>query len=305
MSKLLALVDPSSGRLVGYVQELSGAEALRALSNSLRFEILKRLAAEPMFPIDLARKLGVNEQLVYYHVSKLRDNGLVREVCEEKRRGATATKYGLTADGYAVLFRVRGVDERTAIPPPLIDVLLRESGRLVIVLGSPEPHGPFRGRGRDHFLAARLAYAIGVAYGASVSLQIELDTDPRLDLSQGGLIVIGGPAANVVASRLNEHLPIYFDPERGFALVSKCSGKIYGDDNYGVLELVKNFFGSGYILLVAGVHLPGTKAAFAALFKQGARTAEPNAYDSSVIAHVVEGLDLDGDGEIDDAAILE
>jgi len=117
--------------------------------------------------------------------------------------------------------------------------------------------------------------------------------------------VVGGPAANFVADRLNEHLPIHSDPGRGFALVSRCSGRVYGDDNHGVVELVRNPFGRGYVLLLGGVHLPGTKAAFAALFKHGGRLAEPNAYDSRVVAHVVEGVDSDGDGEIDDAVVLE
>ena len=305
MDDLLALVDPSSGRLVGYVRQVDGPEALQALSNETRFAILRSLAAEPKFPMDVARELGVNEQLVYYHMAKLKECGLVVEAGVERRRGATATRYSLAADGFVVLLRRRELGLAAPSPSPILEELLRNGNRVVMVLGSPEPHGPFRGRGRDHYLAARLAYALGASYGSTVELEIALDTDPRLDLSKGGVIVVGGPAANMLAARLNEHLPVYFDEKRGFALVSRCSGRVYSDDNHGVVELIDNPFGSGRVLLIAGVHLPGTKAAFAALFKQGARLAEPNAHDDSAVAHVVEGVDTDGDGEVDDAVLLE
>lgn len=301
----LALVDPFSGRLVGYVKEINDTESLQALSNETRFTILRSLAIEPKFPIDVARELGVNEQLVYYHMAKLKECGLVEEAGTERRRGATATRYSLVADGFVILLRRRELGFTTPALSPIFEELLRSGNHILMVLGSPEPHGPFRGRGRDHYLAARLAYALGASYGSTVKLDIALDTDPRLDLSKGGIIVVGGPAANMLAARLNEHLPIHFDERRGFALISKCSRRVYSDDNHGVIELVENPFGGGRILLIAGVHLPGTKAAFAALFKQGTLLAEPNAHDDGVIAHVVEGVDSDGDGEVDDAVLLE
>lgn len=305
MSKLLALVDPSSGRLVGYVMEISDPTALQALSNETRFAILKSLASEPKFPMDVARELSVNEQLVYYHMTKLKESGLVAEAGSERRRGAIATRYSLTADGFVILLRRREAEFPATALSPIFEELLRDGDQLTMVLSSPEPHGPFRGRGRDHYLAVRLAYALGAAYGSAIRLEVTLDTDPRLDVSRGGLIVVGGPAANMLAARLNEHLPIYFDERMGFALVSKCSGRVYSDDNHGVIELIDNPFGRGRILLIAGVHLPGTRAAIVALFKQGDRLIEPNSYDHGVIAHVVEGLDTDGDGELDDAMLLE
>jgi hypothetical protein len=228
---------------------------------------------------------------------------LIEEASLERRRGAVAAKYKLSADGVAVLFR-RREGGSAAVVSPLLDRLFSEGREVVMVLGSPEPHGPFRGRGRDHYLAAQLAYAIGASYGSRARLRVALDTDPKLDLSSTNIIVVGGPAANMVAARLNDSLPVRFDPERGFALVSRCSGRIYSDDNCGVVELVETPEG-GLALLLAGVHLPGTKAAFTALLKLGRRLAEPNAHDERFIAHVVEGVDADGDGEVDEVSLLE
>jgi len=298
----LHAVDPD-GRLVAYLLELDGAEALKALANPLRLSILKLLALRPRYPAEIARDLRVGEQLVYYHIARMKKAGLIEEASFERRRGAVAARYKLSADGVAILFRKKASGSVTVLSP-ILDSLLSEEKSLVMVLGSPEPHGPFRGRGRDHYLAARLAYAIGASYGSRVKLKVVLDTDPRLDLSSANLIAVGGPAANMVTARLNDKLPVSFDPERGFALVSRCSGKVYGDDNCGVVELVETPEGN-LTLVLAGVHLPGTKAAITALFKLGRELAEPNAHDRRFIAHVVEGVDADGDGEIDDVSLLE
>ena len=200
----------------------------------------------------------MGEQLIYYHIARMRKAGLIEEASFERRRGAVAARYKLSADGVAILFRKKASGS-VAVLSPILDSLLSEEKSLMMVLGSPEPHGPFRGRGRDHYLAARLAYAIGAFYGSRVKLKVVLDTDPRLDLSSANLIAVGGPAANMVTARLNDELPVRFDPKRGFSLVSRCSGK--SDDNCGVVELVETPEGN-LALVLAGVHLPGTKAAF-------------------------------------------
>lgn len=302
MSGELYAVDPD-GRVVARLLAIGDPETFKALANPFRLAVLELLAQRPRYPAEIARELGVGEQLVYYHVARLREAGLIEEASLERRRGAVAAKYKLSADGVAVLFR-RREGGSAAVVSPLLDRLFSEGREVVMVLGSPEPHGPFRGRGRDHYLAAQLAYAIGASYGSRARLRVALDTDPKLDLSSTNIIVVGGPAANMVAARLNDSLPVRFDPERGFALVSRCSGRIYSDDNCGVVELVETPEG-GLALLLAGVHLPGTKAAFTALLKLGRRLAEPNAHDERFIAHVVEGVDADGDGEVDEVSLLE
>ncbi|MCX8180121.1 MAG: helix-turn-helix domain-containing protein [Thermofilaceae archaeon] len=304
MAGWLAVSNPSNGRLVGYVIELCDTESLKALTHPIRLKIMSLISAEPRYSMDLARELGIDEQLLYYHVAKLKEVGLIQESETSRRRGAIAIRYKAIADGAVILFK-RREEGQTITLSPLFEHLFQNGKPVVMVLGSPEPHGPFRGRGRDHYLGVSLAYSIGVAYGSTARLAVTLDTDPRLDLTSSNLIVIGGPAANMIAARANDFLPIRFDHEKGFSLFSLCSGKTYSDDNCGVIELVENPFGEGLLLLIAGVHLSGTKAAFSALYKQGVKLAEPNSHDRGAYAHVVEGLDEDGDGEIDNAVILE
>ena len=303
----MAVVEPSTGRLIGYVKVLSGLSEVKAIANDVRFKILEALSQGPMYASELARRLKVSEQLICYHISKLKAYGLVKEEGTVKVRGALAIRYALPSDGFVVMFRSKEgrYAKRGMAVAPLLDRVFEEGGKVLMVLSSPEPHGPFRSRGRDHYLAARLAYAAGVAYGARADFNVVLDTDVRGEFGSANVIVFGGPAVNMVTASINEKLPIRFDVRRDNLIVSGLSGRVYHDDGCGVVELVSNPFGEGRLLLLAGRHLAGTKAALLSLFKKPVEISRPNIYKRSVVAHVVEGVDEDGDGEVDDVVILE
>ena len=64
-------------------------------------------------------------------------------------------------------------------------------------------------------------------------------------------------------------------------------------------------FKNKFILLVAGNRNAGTKAAITALAKHVHDILKPNLFNQSFQAKVVEGADLDGDGQIDDVEIKE
>lgn len=299
----LALVDPSTGRLHGYALVLSDPAELARAASATRLRILQAMAGRPLYPREAARLLGLQEQVVYYHVQALRRLGLLEEAGTLKRRGAQAVRYRFPAEGLALLLIERPGGTLPKPPSPLFDEVYG-SERVYMVLSSPEPHGPYRSRGRDHFLAAQLAYRLGSAYGFR-ELSVVLDTDARDRLAGAGLIVFGGPAVNMVTAAMNPDLPVYFDMSRDNALVSRASGKMYSDDNCGVVELAENPFGGGKALLIAGKHLSGTRAALIALLERPLEVAEPNRYDPGIVAHVVEGIDGDGDGVVDSVEILE
>ena len=299
----LALIDPETGRLHGYVLSLREPRELAALANPTRIRVLMALARRPLYPREAAKMLGLQEQTVYYHVQALRRLGLLEEAGTLRMRGAYATRYRFPADGVAYLFGEPRGEAAGRPPSPLFDRVFEHSP-VYMVLSSPEPHGPYRSRGRDHFLAAQLAYSLGAAYGPG-RLRVVLDTDARERLEGAGLIVFGGPAVNMVTAAMNPDLPVYFDMSRDNAIVSRPSGKMYSDDNCGLLELAPNPYGGGLALIVAGKHLSGTRAALIALLERPLEAAEPNRYDPSVVAHVVEGIDGDGDGVVDSVEILE
>ncbi|RLE87044.1 MAG: hypothetical protein DRJ96_00650 [Thermoprotei archaeon] len=301
--KRALVIDPYTRREIGFVC-LTREELLKAVSNPIRIKILRLLSARPMYVRELAEELGINEQTAYYHVNELKRAGLISEVGVVKRKGAVARRLSTAIDGIAVIFKeeIRHEYERL---PGFLDELLHYD-RAIMVLSNPIAHGPYRGRGMDHHLAAQLAFYIGCKYGAGSELVIKLDTEMRPEDLQENLIVVGGPVANIVTAKLNKYLPIWFDEARDHSIVSKFSGKMYPDDEIGVIELIENPFNPGKtILVIAGKRHTGTKAAFLALTRRWRELSQPNRYEGSYIAHVVEGVDADGDGILDDAEVLE
>ncbi|OYT62860.1 MAG: hypothetical protein B6U69_00745 [Thermofilum sp. ex4484_15] len=276
---------------------------LRALSNPIRFSILKSLAHSPSYAKELSERMGLSEQLIYYHLSKLREQGLIEEVGEVKRRGGKAVLYSLNVDGYAVLFR-KGISEGGGLYLPSFVRKVLEGDRVLLVLSSPEPHGPFRSRGRDHYMAAELAYKLGALTGDPFKIRVTLDTLIKEEELSENLIIFGGPAVNVITAKINDILPVYFDVAKDNILISRVTGRAYHEDECGVIEVVPNPFNKDkWILLIAGKRLSGTRAALMALLKKG--KALEGKIAGNGLARVVEGVDEDGDGIIDDALILE
>ena len=59
------------------------------------------------------------------------------------------------------------------------------------------------------------------------------------------------------------------------------------------------------ILVVAGKRFSGTRAAIIAFLKDFKKVTQGNVHNSSILAKVVEGIDLDSDGIIDDIEFRE
>lgn len=172
-----------------------------------------------------------------------------------------------------------------------------------IIVGSPDPHGPDKARSRDGYYGMDLALFLGSFVHNIDRLHVKLDTEVR-DLT-GNMIVIGGPVVNAVTAKLHKSLPIYFDAKSS-SIVSKLSKKKYDADEIGVIQKIKNPFNpKSSILLVAGKRYAGTRAAIIAFTRYFSLISKGNTYKKSVFAKVVEGIDKDSDGVVDDVEILE
>jgi ArsR family transcriptional regulator len=88
-----------------------GAEALRALSDPLRWKIVKALGVEELCVCHLVEMLDAPQPLVSHHLKVLRNAGLV-----ESDRFRYWTYYRLRGDALASLGR-RLVDMAEAVPP--------------------------------------------------------------------------------------------------------------------------------------------------------------------------------------------
>ena len=66
--------------------------ALKIIDHPIRMQILNILSEEPMYPAELAKKLKMHEQKIYYHIKQLTNFGLLEIVERQEIRGTTAKK---------------------------------------------------------------------------------------------------------------------------------------------------------------------------------------------------------------------
>ena len=287
------------------------AENAKSLSSELAIKIIKLLTSKAMYPIELARSLKVHEQKIYYHIRNLEKAGVIKVVKEEGRQGAVARYYSM--DKPAVVINFKDLEPTQKIfqfksDSDFLDPFVKD-GKLdaLIVVVSPDPHGPEKARSRDGDYGMDLALFIGTFLNYVPQLYVRLDTDIRdEELKRNNLIIIGGPVVNKVTSMVNSKLPIKFDQEENWAIKSTLSNTVYPTDESGIIVKTKSPFNADKsILVVAGKRHSGTRAAIVAFLKHFKEIQSGNVRNKKIHAKVVEGVDLDSDGIIDDAEIRE
>ena len=291
-------------------QEIKSEDA-KNLSSDLAVKILRLLSAKPMYPIELAKELKVHEQKIYYHIRNLEKAGIIRVVKQEGRQGAVAKYYSLEKP--AVFVRFKDMEETHRLlnmkgSSEFLEPFIKD-GQLnaLIVVGSPDPHGPEKARSKDGYYGMDLALFLGTFLNYVPKFYVKLDTDAREeDLKNNNLILIGGPVVNRVTWMANSKLPIRFDKEQHWAIHSTISDNNYPSDESGLIVKTKSPFNPDKsILIVAGKRYFGTRAAIIAFLKHFDELAAGNVHSRSIKARIVEGIDLDSDGIIDEAEFRE
>ena len=295
-------------------------ERLKAVLNKLSWQILKLLCEDDMYPIEIAKKLGVHEQKIYYHIRKLIDAGAIKVVREEDKQGATAKYYHASFPAFGVelpfgqhkiaLWSVPSLDGkiRQFFTPLLIDGIF--DGKIVV--GSPDEHGPFKAKARDGHYAAYLSLFLGQFAHLPEDFVVKLDVDVKAEKEEkNNLILVGGPGTNLLTEEVNKFLPIRFNmtsTEQGFifgGLISEKTKKIYTEDSIGILAKIVNPWNKNRrIIVIAGNKAVGTKACVLALTKFWKETLKDFTTDDA-FATVIQGFDLDGDGKVDAIEVLE
>jgi hypothetical protein len=301
--------------------------ALRPFSGGLGWKVFQSLS-EPACPMDVAKKLGVHEQKVYYYIRKFREARLISEVGREPRKGTVARFYQLRSHAFGVRIPGAPGEREVSVPSPAHSALLEPfiaSGTLNarIVVGSPDPHGPWKARSSDACCAIDLALFLGAFTRGMGGLNYKLDTEIREPDLSGNLILIGGPAANMMTNKANPSLPVRFDTRGRVSIVSDLSGKSYREEEHGLVVIAPNPWAdsgrlsgnppsgkpspgpSSQVLVLAGNRFQGTRAAIIACITDMEKLMEGNRFRRGVRARVVKGFDLDGDGIIDSAEIVE
>ncbi len=299
----------------GEIYSLPGKEMklkqLKAVSSELALRIAEEIAEKPAYPMQLAKKLKVHEQKIYYHIRKLEKAGLIEVAKKEAIQGAQAVYYKAVQP--ALVLKLKQFE----ITQNIIDIekepiqFLKpfvEDGKLnaTIILGSPDPHGPEKARSRDGYYAVDLALFLGSFLSFVPDLNVKLDTEVRTEDLDNNLIIVGGPVINTITGRINSKMPISFDKEKNWAITSKISGKAYHSDETGIIVKMQNPFNrKKKVLVIAGKRYAGTKAVMIAFIKHFKEIIEGNKFDNKIKAKVVEGIDIDSDGIVDEIDILE
>jgi DNA-binding transcriptional ArsR family regulator len=320
MNKKLLLSGETGNYEIKDIAILDRPERLKTVANRLSLQILRLLGQSEMYPIQIAKKLGVHEQKIYYHIRKLAEAGIIEVVREEEKKGATARffKIAFPAFGFELPFGNRKI---TSLTTPEMDERLTDffspflsnsvfDGKIVV--GSPDPHGPFKARARDGHYAAYLSLFLGRFVELPDDFMVKLDVDVKVEKEEkNNLILVGGPGTNLLTQEINEFLPTHFSvesTEQGFlfgGLVSKKTGNVYTSDNIGLIAKIANPWDkTKRIIVIAGNKAVGTKACVLALTKFWKETLR-NFTAANDFAAVIQGFDLDGDGKVDAIEALE
>jgi DNA-binding transcriptional ArsR family regulator len=293
---------------------------LQMVLGSLSWKILTMLSKKEMYPLEIAKELGMHEQKVYYHIRLLAKAGAITVEREEKKKGATAKYYRTVSPAFGIEFP-QGYTPIQNMCTLSLDKQLQDFFREFvsngifdgkIVVGSPQPHGPFKTSARDGHYAAHLALFLGQFAKMPSEFAVKLDVDVKVEKEEkNNLILVGGPGTNLLTQEINAYLPIKFimqSSEQGFLLGGLRSEKtlqVYTSDVSGlVAKIVNPWDSTKRIVILAGNKAVGTKACVLALTNFWKKTLQKYK-GQDPFAVVIQGFDLDGDGKVDSIEVNE
>ena len=102
MNKKLLLHEDGKTQKVKEIAVIEDPQKLKMILDRLSWKILVMLSEKEMYPLEIARKLGVHEQKVYYHVRKLARAGAITVVREEEKKGAIAKYYKTVSPAFGI-----------------------------------------------------------------------------------------------------------------------------------------------------------------------------------------------------------
>ncbi len=320
MDKKLLLKDEGNIQEVKEISIMKDSQQLKMILGTLSWKILTLLSKKEMYPLEIARQLGVHEQKVYFHIRKLAKAGAITVQREEKKKGATAKYYRTVSPAFGIEFPsgykpiqnmcMLSIDEQ--LQKFFKEFIVNGVFDGKIVVGSPQPHGPFRTSARDGHYAAHLALFMGQFAKMPAEFAVKLDVDVKAEKEEkNNLILVGGPGTNLLTQEVNEYLPIKFimqSSEQGFllgGLSSKKTSQIYTSDVSGlVAKIVNPWDETKRIVVLAGNKAVGTKACVIALTNFWKKTLQKYRGEDT-FAVVIHGFDLSGDGKVDSIEVNE
>jgi DNA-binding transcriptional ArsR family regulator len=303
----MLLIDQRDDGTYGVAAKELPARSLRAAGSALAGRIVETIAKSGtgMHASAVAKALDEPEQKVHYHIRRLRAVGILALDRVEESAGAATKVLRIASGAFCMralpLEQMPRVGEMRARAAKALEPFVHDGAwNARIVVGSPDPHGPEGARSRDASYAVDLALFLGTFLVASPHQAVLLDTE--LGNWKQNLIIVGGPVVNKAAERVNATSPVPYDTSAK-AFVSKRTRNAHASESAGIIARMQNPFSKSHtIMLLAGKRNAGTRAAVLALVRKFVRVSELLERNGAV---VVEGVDADSDGVVDEVKILE
>lgn len=315
LKKKTLVYDIEKGFMAKEIIIYDSAEQLRILSNPTAWKIMQLLSTRPMYTAQVAKELKIYEQSAYYYTRKLNSIGALDEVGTVLVRGGTAKLFRSSCPSFGIEMdwgekrsdiSIDRENKRQYIKDFFGDFITNDSFNGLIVVGAPDPHGPYRSSARDGHYAVQLAFFLGTFTNIPSEFVVKLDADAKAEkvLDGRNIISIGGPGTNIVTAEFNKYLPIKFNESNFWAGLVKDSHEIYNLDSQGLIAKIRNPYSNrGSIIVVAGVRSIGTKSAVIALtnFSEKILKSYQNKKEWAI---VVQGFDMNSDGKIDHVDVI-
>ena len=288
---------------------------MRILSNPIAWKIINLLSGRPMYPAQIAKELKIYEQSAYYYIRKLLAIKAIGQVETSFVRGGTAKLYKTEYPAFGIEMswgerkfeKARNETVSHHVSTFFQDFIDDDSFNGTIVVGAPEPHGPYRSSARDGHYATQLAFFLGSFCSLPSNFVVKLDVDANSEkISRTeNIISIGGPGTNIITSEFNRYLPIRFHETNFWSGLIAPHGKTHTLDNHGLIAKIRNPFSERLnVIIIAGVRSAGTKSAIIALTNHGNEILKKFG-ENKYWALVVQGFDMDSDGKIDAIDIVD
>ncbi|MCB9362497.1 helix-turn-helix domain-containing protein [Candidatus Woesearchaeota archaeon] len=276
----------------------------KALGHPVRIRLLTYLCEREAFPKEMARAADVQEQQAYYHLKYLISAGLVVETRRKEVRGTIARAYRAAAPAAFLTWSEKWHTQRAKPHQREILPFFQKASKencIQVIVGSSDPHGPFKSRARDSYLAAELTHFLG-AQNPDSTIRLRLDTEVDQHAQEHSCITIGGPITNTFTSSINALNSAKFSTENFHMIEAR---KAYTEDEIGLIAKTQHPSDpTKDIITIGGITEKGTRAAILAITKY--HKLSLHRYTGQKRFHaIVQGYDTDGDGIIDDIELLE
>jgi hypothetical protein len=314
--KIKNLIYDEKDKIVGKkIIMFNNVESIRVLANPVTWHIMEILSQKPMYPAQIAKELRIHEQSAYYYIRKLIGIGAVKEKAISHIRGGTARLFEPSSPSFGIEMNwgERQFDTSPNVTKNYIyaqrffaEYTLNRSFNGLIVVGAPDPHGPYKSSAKDGHYAVQLAFFLGTLCNGPSDFVVKLDVNTKAEriMDERNLICVGGPGTNIITAEVNKYLPINFNEKNFWLGLVDSHGKVYNADNQGLIAKIKNpYDNKRNVIIVAGVRSVGTKSAIIGLTNYSQEILKT--YDSQEKwALVVQGFDMNADGKIDHVDIV-